>query len=77
MKDSERELFAAYAEYVGRDIEQLDERWLDIWDCDDCGVSVPIHAGDPQAYGPVLCPECGKLCKTDSENETTNKKCKL
>jgi hypothetical protein len=61
--DSVRELFRAYAEYIGCDVEELDTDPLDVWDCDDCDVTIPVSASDPQAYGPVLCPECGELCE--------------
>ena len=29
---------------------------------------VPVVASDPQAYGPVLCPDCGELCETETDN---------
>ena len=58
-----RDYFGAYADYVGYDgTEELRTYGLAVHVCDDCNVEVPVSASDPQAYGPVLCPECGNIC---------------
>ena len=57
--------FEAYAEYVGADsIDKWKNRSLSSFafhSCSECDVEIPVHASDPQAYGPVLCPECGEV----------------
>ena len=55
-------LFESYAEYVGCDVEQLNTYGLHLWLCDNCDIEIPVCASDPQAYGPVICPECGEIC---------------
>jgi len=56
-----RQLFEAYADYTGRPLEKFIGTDLEVWYCDDCDVKVPVVASDPQAYGPVLCPDCGQI----------------
>lgn len=74
---TDRPLFEAYREYVGvESVESLNASTLNVWACGDCDVRVPVVASDPQAYGPVLCPECGRLCEKESESQMTNNRCK-
>ena len=60
--ESKIHLFESYAEYVGCDVEQLSTYGLHLWLCDNCDIEIPVSASDPQAYGPVICPECGEIC---------------
>jgi len=57
--------FQAYADYVGAgSLDEWKTRSLNSFAfhrCSDCAVEIPVHASDPQAYGPVLCPECGEM----------------
>lgn len=63
MTDSERELFEAYAEYIGCDVEEVDKTSIDLWDCENCDITIGVSVNDPHAYGPVFCPECRELCE--------------
>jgi len=58
--------FKAYAEYIG--VESVDELDTDrggltIHVCKNCETTIPVSASDPQAYGPVLCSDCGAVTK--------------
>jgi predicted RNA-binding Zn-ribbon protein involved in translation (DUF1610 family) len=67
--------FDAYAEYVGADsINEWKSRSLNSFafhTCSDCDIEIPVHASDPQAYGPVLCPECGEMTDYTPMREIT------
>jgi hypothetical protein len=39
--------------------ENTDGPFNVVVECFDCAIAVPIGASDPQAFGPVYCPECG------------------
>lgn len=67
--------FDAYAEFVGADsINEWKTRSLNSFafhTCSDCDIEIPVHASDPQAYGPVLCPECGEITDVTTFREIT------
>lgn len=74
MNETLSDLFGAYADYVGKSsAADLNKRGLLVWVCDDCGITVPVVASDPQAYGPVICPKCRGICDIGELPEEVDK----
>jgi len=62
-----RDLFApGYTDWMCYDdVEEITpDHHKAIHYCTDCDVYIPLSVSDPQAYGPLMCPECGTVTDT-------------